>query len=157
VFGGVIPAGLPVIVGSLSIDGSLGIMRLIAAFGPVHYFAQPVVTMIGLGIAIDYGLFVVSRFREETAAGYDTETAVRRTVMIAGRTVSFSAVIIVASAAGLLNWLAGRWPNVPVVLPNRLWNPQCVRGRIVHARGGHVVQWGNVPAWCGGHGFGHRT
>jgi len=102
VFGGVIAAGLPVIVGGLSIAGSLGILRLISVFGPVHYFAQPVVTMIGLGIAIDYGLFVVSRFREETADGYDTETAVRRTVMTAGRTVTFSAVIIVASAAGLL-------------------------------------------------------
>jgi trehalose monomycolate/heme transporter len=102
VFGGVIAAGLPVIVGGLAIAGSLGILRLIAMFGPVHYFAQPVVTMIGLGIAIDYGLFVVSRFREEIADGYDTETAVRRTVMTAGRTVTFSAVIIVASAAGLL-------------------------------------------------------
>jgi trehalose monomycolate/heme transporter len=102
VFGGVIAAGLPVIVGGLAIAGSLGILRLAALFGPVHYFAQPVVTMIGLGIAIDYGLFVVSRFREEIADGYDTETAVRRTVMTSGRTVTFSAVIIVASAAGLL-------------------------------------------------------
>ena len=68
----------------------------------MHFFAQPVVTLIGLGIAIDYGLFVVSRFREEIAEGYDTEAAVRRTVMTAGRTVVFSAVIIVASAAGLL-------------------------------------------------------
>ena len=102
VFGGVIAAGLPVLVGGLSIAGSLGILRLIAVFGPVHYFAQPVVTMIGLGIAIDYGLFVVSRFREEIADGYDTETAVRRTVMTSGRTVVFSAVIIAASAAPLL-------------------------------------------------------
>jgi RND superfamily putative drug exporter len=58
--------------------------------------------MIGVGLAIDYGLFVVSRFREEIADGYDTETAVRRSVMTAGRTVTFSAVIVIASAAGLL-------------------------------------------------------
>ena len=77
-------------------------MRLITMFAPVHFFAQPVVTLIGLGIAIDYGLFMVSRFREELAEGYDTETAVRRTVMTAGRTVMFSAVLIVASLAGLL-------------------------------------------------------
>ena len=82
--------------------GALGIMRLIAEFAPVHFFAQPVVTLIGLGIAIDYGLFIVSRFREEIAEGYDTETAVRRTVMTAGRTVIFSAVIIVASSLPLL-------------------------------------------------------
>jgi trehalose monomycolate/heme transporter len=102
VFGGVVAATLPVMVGGLSILGALGIMRLIALSGPVHYFAQPVVTLVGLGIAIDYGLFVVSRFREEIAEGYDTETAVRRSVMTAGRTVTFSSVLIVASAAGLL-------------------------------------------------------
>jgi uncharacterized membrane protein YdfJ with MMPL/SSD domain len=102
VFGGVVAACLPAMVGALSIAGSLGIMRLVAISGPVHYFAQPVVTLIGLGIAIDYGLFVVSRFREEIAEGYDDETAVRRAVMTAGRTVMFSSVLIVASAAGLL-------------------------------------------------------
>src|SRR6201996_5323187 len=102
VFGGAVAAGLPVIVGGLSIAGALGILRFVALFGPVHFFAQPVVSLIGLGIAIDYGLFVVSRFREEIAEGYDTEAAVRRTVMTSGRTVVFSAVIIVAASAGLL-------------------------------------------------------
>ena len=102
VFGGVIAAVLPVIVGGLSIAGALGILRLIAEFGPVHFFAQPVVSLIGLGIAVDYGLFVVSRYREEIAEGYDTEAAVRRTVMTAGRTVAFSAVLIIASGASLL-------------------------------------------------------
>ena len=72
-----------------------------AEFGPVHFFAQPVVSMMGFGIAIDYGLFIVSRFREEIAEGYDTEAAVRRTVMTAGRTVAFSAALIAASAASL--------------------------------------------------------
>ncbi|OBK17573.1 MMPL family transporter [Mycobacterium asiaticum] len=102
VFGGAVAACLPVMVGGLSIAGSLGILRLIAMFGPVHFFAQPVVSLIGLGIAVDYGLFVVSRFREEIAEGYDTEAAVRRTVMTAGRTVVFSAVLIAASGASLL-------------------------------------------------------
>jgi trehalose monomycolate/heme transporter len=102
VFGGVIAASLPAIVGGLSIAGALGIMRLVTEFQPVHFFAQPVVTLIGLGIAIDYGLFIVSRFREEIAEGYDTEAAVRRTVMTAGRTVIFSAVVIVGASAGLL-------------------------------------------------------
>ena len=102
VFGGVVAASLPAIIGGLSILGALGIMRLVADVAPVHFFAQPVVTLIGLGIAIDYGLFIVSRFREEIAEGYDTEVAVRRTVMTAGRTVVFSAVIIVASSLPLL-------------------------------------------------------
>ena len=87
-------------------------MRLTAISVPVHYFAQPVVTLIGLGIAIDYGLFVVSRFREEIAEGHDTETAVRRTVVTAGRTIAFSSVLISASVGGLLGsdcWWAPRW------------------------------------------------
>ncbi len=68
----------------------------------MHFFAQPVVTLMGLGIAVDYGLFMVSRFREEIAEGYDTEAAVRRTVMTSGRTIMFSAVILVASSVPLL-------------------------------------------------------
>ena len=102
VFGGVIAACLPVMVGGLAIAGALGIMRFIAMFSPVNFFAQPVVTMIGLGIAVDYGLFVVSRFREEIAEGYDSEVAVRRTMMTAGRTVTFSAVLIAVSGASML-------------------------------------------------------
>src|ERR1700742_3022228 len=102
VFGGVIAACLPVMVGGLAIAGALGTMRLIAMFAPVNFFAQPVVTMIGLGIAVDYGLFVVSRFREEIAEGYDSEVAVRRTMMTAGRTVTFSAVLIAVSGASML-------------------------------------------------------
>lgn len=102
VFGGAVAAALPAIIGGLTIAGALGILRFTAEFGPVHFFAQPVVTMMGFGIAIDYGLFIVSRFREELAEGYDTEAAVRRSVMTSGRTVAFSAVIIVASSLPLL-------------------------------------------------------
>ncbi|MCV7073553.1 MMPL family transporter, partial [Mycobacterium rufum] len=102
VFGGVVAAALPGIIGGLTIAGALGIMRLTAEFMPVHFFAQPVVTLMGLGIAVDYGLFMVSRFREEIAEGYDTETAVRRAVMTSGRTIMFSAVILVASSVPLL-------------------------------------------------------
>lgn len=102
VFGGAVAAALPAIIGGLTIGGALGILRFTAEFGPVHFFAQPVVTMMGFGIAIDYGLFIVSRFREELAEGYDVEAAVRRSVMTSGRTVAFSAVIIVASSLPLL-------------------------------------------------------
>ena len=96
------PPPSPAIVGGLTIAGALGIVRLLAEFMPVHFFAQPVVTLMGLGIAVDYGLFMVSRFREEIAEGYDTEAAVRRTVMTSGRTIMFSAVILVASSVPLL-------------------------------------------------------
>ncbi|NDK88903.1 MMPL family transporter [Gordonia desulfuricans] len=102
IFGGVVAACLPVLIGGLTIAGSLGMMKILAQAIEVNIFAQSVVTLIGLGIAIDYGLFIVSRFREELAEGYTTRAAVRRTVMTSGQTVVFSATIIVAALACLL-------------------------------------------------------
>ena len=102
VFGGVIAAALPLITGGLTIVAANGVVRLITNFTEVNSFVAPVVSLIGLGLAIDYGLFMVSRFREELAEGYDTAAAVRRTVMTAGRTVIFSATMVVTSLGGLL-------------------------------------------------------
>nr|WP_308212054.1 MULTISPECIES: MMPL family transporter [Nocardia] len=102
IFGGVVAAALPLIVGGLTMVGANGIIRLLTNYTEVNSFVEPVVSMIGLGLAIDYGLFIVSRFREELAEGYDTPAAVRRAVTTAGRTVVFSATMIVASAGGML-------------------------------------------------------
>ncbi|MFE3195477.1 MMPL family transporter [Nocardia sp. NPDC059240] len=102
IFGGVVAASLPLLMGVLTVLGANGIVRWITNFTEVNSFVAPVVSMIGLGLAIDYALFIVSRFREEVAAGYDTSTAVRRTVTTAGRTVLFSATMIVASLGGML-------------------------------------------------------
>lgn len=102
VFGGLVAAALPLIVGGLTMIGANGIIRFVTNYTEVNSFVAPVISMIGLGLAIDYGLFVVSRFREELAEGYDTPAAVRRTVMTAGRTVVFSATMIIASAGGML-------------------------------------------------------
>ncbi|WP_028478362.1 MMPL family transporter [Nocardia sp. CNY236] len=102
VFGGIVAAALPLIVGGLTIIGAWGIIRFATEFTEVHSLVSSVVSMIGLGLAIDYGLFIVSRFREELAEGKDTAAAVRRTVITAGRTVVFSATMIVASLGGLL-------------------------------------------------------
>ncbi|MGO4616121.1 MMPL family transporter [Nocardia sp. 2TAF39] len=102
IFGGIVAAALPLIVGGLTVIGAWGIVRFITEFTEVNSFVSPVVSMIGLGLAIDYGLFIVSRFREELAEGYSTRAAVRRSVMTAGRTVVFSATMIVASLGGML-------------------------------------------------------
>ncbi|GAA1459725.1 MMPL family transporter [Williamsia maris] len=102
IFGGVVAAVLPVVIGGLTIAGATGILNALAQTTEVNFFAQPVISLIGLGIAIDYGLFIVSRFREELAEGYPPKLAVRRTVMTAGQTVVFSATIIVAALACLL-------------------------------------------------------
>lgn len=102
VFGGVVAAFLPVAVGVLTILGALGALHLLSLINPVNSFAQNVVTLIGLGLAIDYGLLVVSRFREEIAEGYTPDAAVRRSVATAGRTVVFSAVMVGVTLSGLL-------------------------------------------------------
>jgi RND superfamily putative drug exporter len=102
IFGGVVAAALPLIVGGLTIISANGIVMALTKFTEVNSFVGAVVSMIGLGLAIDYGLFIVSRFREELADGYDTRAAVRRAVMTAGRTVAFSATMIIAASASML-------------------------------------------------------
>ncbi|MGF6889149.1 putative membrane protein YdfJ with MMPL/SSD domain [Nocardia sp. GAS34] len=102
IFGGVVAAALPLIVGGLTVLGANGIVMGITKFTDVNSFVGAVVSMIGLGLAIDYGLFMVSRFREELADGYEVPSAVRRSVMTAGRTVAFSATMIIGSSAGML-------------------------------------------------------
>ncbi|MFC4374038.1 MMPL family transporter [Nocardia halotolerans] len=102
IFGGIVAAALPLIIGGLTIIGATGLVMGLTNFTEVNIFVGGVVSMIGLGLAIDYGLFIVSRFREELAEGYDTRVAVRRSVMTAGRTVVFSATMIIASLGGIL-------------------------------------------------------
>lgn len=102
IFGSVLAAALPVLVGVLAILGSLGVLRLISLGTAVNGFAPNVVSLLGLGLAIDYGLFTVGRFREELAAGHDVGHAVRRTVATSGRTVAFSATLLVIALSSLL-------------------------------------------------------
>lgn len=102
VFGGVVSASMPLIVGILSIAGSLGILSMLASVTQVNAFAQSVVTLLGLGLAIDYGLFMVSRFREEMAEGVPVPRAVANTTATAGKTVVFSAAMVAVALSGLL-------------------------------------------------------
>ena len=104
VFGSLVAACMPLIVGGLSIVGSLGVLSILAGFTQVNVFAHSVVTLLGLGLAIDYGLFMVSRFREELnrGGGQDVRTAVRRATGTAGKTVVFSAAVVAVALSGLL-------------------------------------------------------
>ncbi|MEY8565621.1 MMPL family transporter [Corynebacteriaceae bacterium 7-707] len=102
IFGSVVAALMPLIVGVLSILGSMGILSVLAGITQVNTFSQSVVTLLGLGLAIDYGLFMVSRFREELAEGNDTRTAVRNTTASAGKTVVFSALMVAVALSSLL-------------------------------------------------------
>ncbi|MFL1432904.1 MULTISPECIES: MMPL family transporter, partial [unclassified Nocardiopsis] len=102
IFGGLIAGVVPLAVGGLAILGSLTVLRALTHVTDVSVFAVNVATILGLGLAIDYGLFMVSRFREELDRGRGVAAAVGRTVDTAGRTVAFSGVTVGIAFAGLL-------------------------------------------------------
>ncbi|HYO37953.1 MAG TPA: MMPL family transporter [Geodermatophilus sp.] len=102
VFGSLTAAALPLAIGIASILGSFAALRTASAFTDVSVFAVNVVTILGLGLAIDYGLFVVSRFREEIRRQATVEDALAATMATAGRTVAVSGVTVALSLAGLL-------------------------------------------------------
>ncbi|MFD0560316.1 RND superfamily putative drug exporter [Stackebrandtia endophytica] len=102
IFGSLVAATTPLFIGILAIMGGLIITRLLTYVTDVSVFAINVITIIGLGLAIDYALFVVSRFREEMAAGREIPDAVVRTMTTAGRTVLVSGMTIILALAGLL-------------------------------------------------------
>jgi putative drug exporter of the RND superfamily len=102
VFGSVIAAGLPLVVGVLAIVGTFLVLLILSALTQVSIFSLNLTTGMGLGLAIDYSLFVVSRYREELRGGRAPHAAVVRTVQTAGKTVAFSAVTVAVSLAALL-------------------------------------------------------
>ncbi len=101
IFRGVVAAALPLAVGALSVVGTLLVLLVVNSFTEVSVFALNLTTAMGLGLAIDYSLFMVSRFREELSH-HDPDEAVRRTVATAGRTVLFSALTVAIALSALL-------------------------------------------------------
>ncbi|BCJ68111.1 MMPL family transporter [Polymorphospora rubra] len=101
IFRNLLAALLPVLVGVLAIVGSLAGLRLLAQFTDISIFAVNVVTLLGLGLAVDYSLFMVSRFREELGTGQAVPQALRRTMVTAGRTIVVSAVTVALALASL--------------------------------------------------------
>ncbi|MFJ8433856.1 MMPL family transporter [Kitasatospora sp. NPDC094019] len=101
VFRSSVAASLPLAVGAVVALGSFAVLRLLTLFVGVSSSVINVVTILGLGLAIDYALFMVNRFREELAAGSSVDAAVERTSATAGRTVAFSGLAVAISFAGL--------------------------------------------------------
>ena len=97
-----VAALLPLMVGGLAIVGTFLLLRIASEFGSISIFALNLTTGLGLGLAIDYSLFVVSRYREEIARHGPGLAAMRRTMATAGRTVFFSSLTVAAALASLL-------------------------------------------------------
>jgi uncharacterized membrane protein YdfJ with MMPL/SSD domain len=101
-FRSLVAALLPLMIGGLAIVGTFLILRLASEFGSISIFALNLTTALGLGLAIDYSLFVVSRYREEIAKDGPGLAAMRRVLATSGRTVFFSSLTVAAALASLL-------------------------------------------------------
>ncbi len=108
VFGTLMAAALPLLIGVLTILGASGVAVLISQMTPVSPSTTEFVSFLGLGLAIDYSLFVVSRFREALAQGRGIEDALAVTMGTAGRAIVFSGLTVMAGLSGLF-FFRGTW------------------------------------------------
>ena len=102
IFGSLAAASLPLAIGGVAILGSFAALRLLTLFTSVSVYSINITTILGLGLAIDYGLFMVARFRDELSVQPTTEAALARTVATAGRTVAVSGVTVALALASLM-------------------------------------------------------
>jgi trehalose monomycolate/heme transporter len=102
IFGSLAAASLPLAIGAAAILGSFAALRLLTLVTDVSIYSINITTILGLGLAIDYGLFMVARFRDELTAQPTTEAALARTVATAGRTVAVSGITVALALASLM-------------------------------------------------------
>lgn len=102
VFRSLIAAALPLLIGGITIPVTFALVGVYNEMTSLSIFALNLTTGLGLGLAIDYSLLIVTRFREELAAGLEKGAAVRQTVATAGRTVTFSALTVAGSVFALV-------------------------------------------------------
>jgi trehalose monomycolate/heme transporter len=102
IFGSLAAASLPVAIGGVAILGSFTVLRLLTMVTAVSIYSVNITTILGLGLGIDYGLFMVTRFREELHLQPTVEQAVARTVATAGRTVAVSGVTVAVALTSLM-------------------------------------------------------
>ncbi len=102
VFGGLLAAALPLAVGGFAILGSLAVLRAIALVTDVSVLALNVAAALGLALAIDYTLLIISRYRDELALGIGPDEALMRTMTTAGRTVLFSAMTVALALVAMV-------------------------------------------------------
>lgn len=114
VFSSLIAAGMPLLVAGLAIPSSIGLIGLVARQTEMSIYVLNIATMLGLALAIDYSLFLTSRFREELARGRTVEQAVERAVGTAGKAVLFSGVAVAIGLSGLLWFKASALSSIGV-------------------------------------------
>jgi len=121
VFRGIVAAVTPLLVAVVAVAGALLILLGVSEVADISVYSVNVITMLGLGLAVDYSLLVISRFREERAGGQELPAAIERTLATAGRTVAFSGLTVAAALCGLLAFAEPflrslAWGGIGVVL-----------------------------------------
>jgi putative drug exporter of the RND superfamily len=101
VFGALVAAALPIVLAAASVVIALGLVALIGQAWQLTFSVTNIITMMGLAVGIDYSLFIVSRFKEERAAGREKFSAVERAQASAGRAVLFSGLTVIVALCGL--------------------------------------------------------
>jgi RND superfamily putative drug exporter len=115
VFGSLIAASLPLAVAFLlTIPAAIGLIHLVAGVTEMSIYVENVATMLGLALAIDYSLFIVSRFREELAHGRTVEEAVSRAIGTAGKAITFSGIAVAIGLSGLLFFRASALASIGI-------------------------------------------
>ncbi len=102
VFTSIVAAGMPLLVAGVAIPSSLGVIALLAQRTEMSIYVLNIATMLGLALAIDYSLFIVSRFREELARGRSVGDSVERAIATSGKAVVFSALAVAIGLGGLI-------------------------------------------------------
>ncbi|GIS43791.1 MAG: membrane protein [Candidatus Poseidoniales archaeon] len=103
IFGSLIAAGLPVMTGVYTVISAVGIVTgLTYIFDDITIYANNIVSLLGIGLSVDYSLFIVNRFREELRRGHDHRTAIAMTSATAGRAILFSGLTVIAGLSGML-------------------------------------------------------
>src|SRR6202165_5752994 len=160
VFGTLVSAALPLGVGGVAVVGGLAAVGLLARFTDVSTYATNIVTLIGLGVAIDYSLFIVSRFREELAAGRSPEQALITAMRTSGRAVAFSGITVAIGLSAMLffqgSFLASMGFAGAIVVAIAVLYALTFLASLL-AILGHRVTWLRVPLPRGtaGRGFWH--
>lgn len=164
VFGAVVAALLPMAVGALAVFGGVAFTGWVANFAILPDWSVQLVSLIGLGVAIDYCLFVVNRFREELAVGSSREDALGRALATSGHAVLFSGLTVAVSLGGLaffkgLDWAGNGYGVAGVIglsvvfaltlLPAllALLGPRVNRGHIGRRRNAEALARGESRFW----------
>jgi RND superfamily putative drug exporter len=162
VFRGLVASITPLLVATVAVAGALLILLGISHVADISAYSVNVITMLGLGLAVDYSLLVISRFREERAGGLELAAAIERTMATAGRTVAFSGLTVAASLCGLLAFAEPflrslAWGGIGVVLVALvaavtlvpallgLWGGRIRPGRTTGGSGGLMERSGSPP------------